>query len=67
MIAHDAFSSLVNLSDSILVAKHLVDEEFLAFLVSFTAVSSCDLFLSPAVTPTKSFYCSLYTCFIHSW
>jgi hypothetical protein len=39
MIAHDAFSSLVNLSDSILVARHLVDEEFLAFLVSFTAVS----------------------------
>lgn len=39
MIAHDAFSALVNLSDSILVARHLVDEEFLAFLVSFTAVS----------------------------
>jgi hypothetical protein len=58
MIAHDAFSSLVNLSDSILVARHLVDEEFLAFLVSFTAVSCCNFFLSPTVTPTEPFYCS---------
>jgi hypothetical protein len=39
MIAHDAFSSLVNLSDTLLVARHLVDPDFLAFVVSFTAVS----------------------------
>lgn len=67
MIAHDAFSSLVNLSDSILVARHLVDEEFLAFLVSFTAVSPCDLNLSPTMTPTELLHCPLYTCLILLW
>lgn len=39
MIAHDAFKALVNLSDTLMVARHLVDESFLTFLVSYTAVS----------------------------
>ncbi len=38
-IAHDAFSALVNLADGLNVARHLVDEEFLSWLVSYTAVS----------------------------
>lgn len=39
MIAHDSLSALINLSDTILVAKHLVDPDWLGFLVSYTAVS----------------------------
>lgn len=38
-IAHDAFSALVNLADTLAVARHLVDDDFLTFLVSYTAVS----------------------------
>ncbi|GHJ85089.1 hypothetical protein NliqN6_1491 [Naganishia liquefaciens] len=36
MIAHDAFSALINLSDTIIVARHLADEPFLKFLISYT-------------------------------
>jgi hypothetical protein len=43
MIAHDAFSALVNLSDTLLVARHLVNEDFLQFIVSFTAVCAAPL------------------------
>ena len=39
MLAHDAVSALVNLSDSLAVARHLMDEKFLIWLVSYTAVS----------------------------
>jgi hypothetical protein len=38
MIAHDAVSSLINLSDNLAVAKNLMDREFLVWLVSYTAV-----------------------------
>lgn len=38
MIAHDALSSLINLSDNLAVAKNLMDREFLVWLVSYTAV-----------------------------
>jgi len=37
--AHDAFSSLINLSDSLIVAKRVGDKDFLEFLVSYIAVS----------------------------
>lgn len=40
MIAHDALSALINLSDTLIVARHLADETFLAFLISYTCVSS---------------------------
>ncbi|KAJ9098152.1 hypothetical protein QFC21_004481 [Naganishia friedmannii] len=36
MIAHDALSALINLSDTLIVARHLADETFLAFLISYT-------------------------------
>jgi hypothetical protein len=39
VIAHDALSALVNLSDNLAVARHLADKEFLVWLVSYTAVS----------------------------
>ncbi len=39
IIAHDALKALVNLSDTLMVARNLVDEEFLTFLISYTAVS----------------------------
>ena len=39
IIAHDALSALINLSDDLAVAWHLVDHEFLVWLVSYTAVS----------------------------
>lgn len=45
MIAHDAFSALINLSDTVIVARHLADEAFLKFLISYTCVClaiSCD-------------------------
>jgi hypothetical protein len=38
MIAHDAFSALINLSDTVIVARHLADETFLKFLISYTCV-----------------------------
>ena len=38
MMAHDAVSALVNLSDNLAVARHLVDPEYLVWLVSYTAV-----------------------------
>lgn len=38
-IAHDALSALINLSDNLAVARHIVDKEFLVWLVSYTAVS----------------------------
>lgn len=37
--AHDAFSCLINLTDSLLVAKRVGDGDFLQFLVSYIAVS----------------------------
>ncbi|WRT70850.1 uncharacterized protein IL334_007849 [Kwoniella shivajii] len=42
-IAHDAISALVNLSDTLAVAKHLVDNEFLIWLVSYTANTTSPL------------------------
>ena len=39
MIAHDAVSALINLSDDLAAAQHLVDPTFLVWLVSYTAVS----------------------------
>ncbi|OCF45537.1 cytoplasmic protein [Kwoniella heveanensis CBS 569] len=42
-IAHDALSALVNLSDTLAVAKHLVDQEFLVWLVSYTANTTSPL------------------------
>lgn len=38
MIAHDAFSALINLSDTVIVARHLADETFLKSLISYTCV-----------------------------
>ncbi|KAK0546399.1 Protein hgh1 [Tilletia horrida] len=35
--AHHAFSALINLSDSALVARRIADEDFLAFLVQYLA------------------------------
>lgn len=37
MAAHDAFCALINLSDSLLVARRIGDEEFLSFLVRYIA------------------------------
>lgn len=39
-IAHDALSALINLSDNLAVARQLATEDFLVWLVSYTAVSS---------------------------
>ncbi|KAI5452890.1 Protein hgh1 [Naganishia albida] len=36
VIAHDAFSALINLSDTVIIARHLADEPFLTFLISYT-------------------------------
>lgn len=47
MIAHDAFSTLVNLSDSALVQNQLADDDFLVFLVSYIVVSPSSSFASP--------------------
>jgi hypothetical protein len=38
MIAHDAFSALVNLSDAAMVQKELSDDDFLVFLTSYIIV-----------------------------
>lgn len=38
MIAHDALSALINLSDTLAAARHMVDEDFLIWLVSYTSV-----------------------------
>ncbi|RSH87013.1 hypothetical protein EHS25_003501 [Saitozyma podzolica] len=43
MIAHDAVSSLINLSDNLAVAKNLMDREFLVWLVSYTANTTSPL------------------------
>ncbi|CAD6887127.1 unnamed protein product [Tilletia controversa] len=37
LTAHNAFSALINLTDSALVARRVADEEFLAFLVQYLA------------------------------
>ncbi|WWC72725.1 uncharacterized protein I206_106689 [Kwoniella pini CBS 10737] len=42
-IAHDALSALINLSDTLAVARHLVDQEFLVWLVSYTANTTSPL------------------------
>ncbi|WWC98308.1 hypothetical protein V866_005199 [Kwoniella sp. B9012] len=42
-IAHDALSALINLSDTLAVARHLVDKEFLVWLVSYTANTTSPL------------------------
>lgn len=39
VIAHDALSALINLTDNLAVARHLADHRFLVWLVSYTAVS----------------------------
>ncbi|PWN38743.1 hypothetical protein IE81DRAFT_327190 [Ceraceosorus guamensis] len=38
--AHDAFSALINLSDSLLVARRIADQAFLTFLVSYICDSA---------------------------
>jgi hypothetical protein len=38
VIAHDAISALINLSDTIAAAKYLVEQDFLVWLISYTAV-----------------------------
>ncbi|KAL7422943.1 Protein hgh1 [Cryptotrichosporon argae] len=43
IIAHDALSALVNLSDNIAVARHLTDNDFLVWLVSYTANTTSPL------------------------
>ncbi|CAD6589786.1 MAG: hypothetical protein TREMPRED_005515, partial [Tremellales sp. Tagirdzhanova-0007] len=43
LIAHDALSALINLSDSLVVARHLVYHEFLVWLVSYTANTTSPL------------------------
>lgn len=40
MIAHDALSGLINLADTLAVAKHLATEQFLVWLISYTTVSA---------------------------
>ncbi|OXG43804.1 cytoplasmic protein [Cryptococcus neoformans] len=42
-IAHDALSALINLSDNPVVARHIVDKEFLVWLVSYTANTTSPL------------------------
>ncbi|ORY28047.1 cytoplasm protein [Naematelia encephala] len=42
-IAHDALSALINLTDSLAVAKHLVDREYLIWLISYTANTTSPL------------------------
>ncbi|WWC92461.1 uncharacterized protein L201_007419 [Kwoniella dendrophila CBS 6074] len=42
-IAHDALSALINLSDTLAVARHLVDRDFLVWLVSYTANTTSPL------------------------
>lgn len=39
-IAHDALSGLINLSDTLAAAKHMVDERYIVWLVSYTSVST---------------------------
>ena len=39
-IAHDALSGLINLADNLAAAKHMVDKDFLIWLISYTAVSA---------------------------
>jgi len=39
MIAHDALSALINLSDTLAAARHMVDHDFMIWLVSYTSVS----------------------------
>lgn len=47
-IAHDALSALINLTDVLAVAKQLMDEPFLVWLVSYTAVCPLNLSLTDA-------------------
>ncbi|WVQ72728.1 hypothetical protein IAR50_002288 [Cryptococcus sp. DSM 104548] len=42
-IAHDALSALVNLSDTLAVAKHIAYKDFLVWLVSYTAWTTSPL------------------------
>ncbi|KAL1412416.1 Protein hgh1 [Vanrija albida] len=42
-IAHDALSALINLSDNLSVARHLASDEFLVWLVSYTANTTSPL------------------------
>ncbi|EIW66255.1 hypothetical protein TREMEDRAFT_45756 [Tremella mesenterica DSM 1558] len=42
-IAHDALSALINLSDTLAAAQHMVDQEFLVWLVSYTANTTSTL------------------------
>ncbi|WVO16916.1 hypothetical protein L204_104602 [Cryptococcus depauperatus] len=42
-IAHDALSALVNLSDTLAVARHIVDKEFLVWLISYTVYTTSPL------------------------
>ncbi|KAK4688753.1 hypothetical protein P7C73_g1356, partial [Tremellales sp. Uapishka_1] len=43
VIAHDALSALINLTDTLAVAKHLMDNEFLIWLISYTANATSPL------------------------
>lgn len=43
VIAHDALSALINLSDDLAVARQLADKEFLVWLVSYTANTTSPL------------------------
>ncbi|WWD20849.1 hypothetical protein CI109_105326 [Kwoniella shandongensis] len=42
-IAHDALSALINLSDTLAVARHLVDAEFMIWIVSYTSYTTSPL------------------------
>lgn len=53
MIAHDALSALINLSDTLGAARHMVDHDFMVWLVSYTSVSDSpqlEQFLSDSST-----------------
>lgn len=43
MIAHDALSGLINLADTLAVAKHLATEQFLVWLISYTTNTTSPL------------------------
>ncbi|CED83228.1 Uncharacterized conserved protein [Phaffia rhodozyma] len=69
MIAHDAFSALVNLSDSALVQKELGDDAFLVFLVSYivnptSVLSSLASMLLSNITSSLAITKSLSTLLI---
>ncbi|KAK8850674.1 hypothetical protein IAR55_004594 [Kwoniella newhampshirensis] len=42
-IAHDALSALINLSDTLAVARHLIDTDFLVWIVSYTSYTTSPL------------------------